>query len=150
MTDQSAEQLKDLYTRLHNYGLGSWAGKSTTTLGQQLLIAQACVDALDQFDRYEKEISLLKQEIASWKAVAHDHSERLKKLDQRLTVCSEMLLRHACYCGSKSRDVNMHGEQCPYRRAFDVTAPVCIHEWIADGDGDHHCTKCGATYMQST
>lgn len=68
----------------------------------------------------DAEIEHLRAEVASWKGVAHDHSERLKKLDQRLTACSEMLLRHACYCGSKSRDVNMHGEQCPYRRAFDV------------------------------
>jgi hypothetical protein len=30
-----------------------------------------------------------------------------------------------------------------------VPPASCVHEWWTDSDGDHHCTKCGATNMQS-
>jgi len=58
MTDsQATDKYLKLRTRLSNYGHGNWAGKTTTTLDQQLDIAQACVDALDEMDRLERERS---------------------------------------------------------------------------------------------
>lgn len=60
----------DLRLRLHNYGVANWVGRSTTTHAQQLQIAQACVDALDQFDKYEAEIERLDRERAEWASIA--------------------------------------------------------------------------------
>lgn len=56
----TTEQLNALRTRLHNFGLANWVGKPTTTDDYMLRVAEACVQALDQFDRYEVEIARLK------------------------------------------------------------------------------------------
>lgn len=64
MANPTADELNSLRTRLSNFGHGNWAGKTTTTLDEQLRVAQACVDALDQFDRYESEIQRLRADIA--------------------------------------------------------------------------------------
>src|SRR3990170_2947579 len=74
MSNLPTDEVNALRTRLHNHGQANWVGRSTTTPNDMLRIAQTCVDALDQFDRYETEV-------ASWKAVAHDHGERLQPLD---------------------------------------------------------------------
>jgi hypothetical protein len=29
-----------------------------------------------------------------------------------------------------------------------VPPVTCTHEWVKDSDGDSHCTRCGATYLQ--
>jgi hypothetical protein len=63
MTNLPADELNTLRTRLSNFGHGNWAGKSTTTLDDQLRIAQSCVDALDQFDKYEAAIERLRGEL---------------------------------------------------------------------------------------
>lgn len=78
----SADELNDLRTRLHTYGLANWAGRSTTTMDDMLRIAQACVEALDQFDRYEAELATL-QGIAATRnvnlATLADDRDRLRK-----------------------------------------------------------------------
>jgi hypothetical protein len=56
----SAEHLNALRTRLHEFGLGNWVGRFWTTAVYKLRVAEACVDALDQFDRYETEIERLR------------------------------------------------------------------------------------------
>lgn len=65
MTELLPAEENVLRTRLHNYGLANWVGKSTTTPAQQLQIAQACVDALDQFDKYEVEIARQRDQTAA-------------------------------------------------------------------------------------
>jgi hypothetical protein len=64
------DELNALRTRLHHYGLANWVGRSTTTPNDMLRIAQTCVDALDQFDRYETEIYRLDTERSEWSGIA--------------------------------------------------------------------------------
>jgi hypothetical protein len=59
----STEELNDLRLRLHNYGKGDWARKICTT-DYKSRIADGCIDALDQFDRYESEITQLRLDLA--------------------------------------------------------------------------------------
>jgi hypothetical protein len=61
---RTTDELNALRLRLHNFGLANWVGRSTTTHAQMLRVAQACVDALDQFDRYEAEIERLNKKLA--------------------------------------------------------------------------------------
>jgi hypothetical protein len=59
----TTEDLNDLRLRLHNYGKGDWARKICTT-DYKSRVADGCIDALDQFDRYESEISQLRLDLA--------------------------------------------------------------------------------------
>lgn len=55
-----------LRTRLSNYGLANLVKKSSPAV--RLRIAAACVEALDQFDRYEEQIYLLRAEKERFRA----------------------------------------------------------------------------------
>lgn len=73
----------DLRTRLNRYGQANWVGRSTTTHAQQLQIAQACVDALDQFDKYEADISDLRQKLKWQQDYSAAQENEVKRAGER-------------------------------------------------------------------
>jgi len=62
----TTEELNALRTRLHNFGVGHWIDHGNTDKRAQMMqVSEACVAALDQFDKFGAEIARLQEFINS-------------------------------------------------------------------------------------
>jgi hypothetical protein len=148
MSPPPTDELNALRTSLHRFGQANWVGRSTTTHAQQLQIAQACVDALDQFDKYEAEIERLTNENAALKLLMYGTPENPRSyawLESYVAACENELKR-----ASERRRQEMQSPHCsscscePLPPPPDVQAlrlPSCpvLHDFDARGC----CKHCG-------